>query len=209
MTMRVDAYTHFIPTRFYKDVMSSGNLKDIGKRMMGVPSIYDVNVRLKVVDKFKDYCADPVLPDAAVRDDDQERQGGRGVGQDRQRRLRRAVQEAPRPFPRLGGAVPDDRAGRRRSRSRARHEERRARRADLHQRRGPAARQSGVRAVLEGDEQDRHADLAASFPRRELCRLPERDQIEIRNLVDARLVVRDRRRDVAAGDLRIDGQYPN
>jgi predicted TIM-barrel fold metal-dependent hydrolase len=56
MTMRVDAYTHFIPTRFYKDVMSSGNLKDIGKRMMGVPSIYDVNVRLKVVDKFKDYC---------------------------------------------------------------------------------------------------------------------------------------------------------
>ena len=53
--MRVDAYTHFIPTRFYKDVMSSGNLKDIGKRMMGVPAIFDLNVRKKVVDKFKDY----------------------------------------------------------------------------------------------------------------------------------------------------------
>src|SRR5690242_21957167 len=53
--MRVDAYTHFIPTRFFKEVMSAGNHKDIGKRMMGVPSIYDVNVRLKVVDKFKDY----------------------------------------------------------------------------------------------------------------------------------------------------------
>src|SRR5262245_52377893 len=53
--MRVDAYTHFIPTRFYKEVMSTGNHKDIGKRMMGVPSIYDVKVRLKVVDKFKDY----------------------------------------------------------------------------------------------------------------------------------------------------------
>src|ERR1044071_8455125 len=53
--MRVDAYTHFIPTRFFKEVMSTGNHKDIGKRMMGVPSIYDVNVRLKVVDKFKDY----------------------------------------------------------------------------------------------------------------------------------------------------------
>jgi aminocarboxymuconate-semialdehyde decarboxylase len=53
--MRVDAYTHFIPTRFFKEVMSAGNHRDIGKRMMGVPSIYDVNVRLKVVDKFKDY----------------------------------------------------------------------------------------------------------------------------------------------------------
>jgi len=28
--------------------------------MMGVPSIYDVKVRLKVVDKFKDYGPDPV-----------------------------------------------------------------------------------------------------------------------------------------------------
>jgi aminocarboxymuconate-semialdehyde decarboxylase len=53
--MRVDAYTHFIPTRFYKEVMSSGEHRDIGKRMMGVPSIYDVKKRLKVVDKFKDY----------------------------------------------------------------------------------------------------------------------------------------------------------
>jgi predicted TIM-barrel fold metal-dependent hydrolase len=56
MTMRVDAYTHFIPNRFYKEVMSVGSHKDIGKRMMGVPAIYDVNVRKKVVDKFKDYC---------------------------------------------------------------------------------------------------------------------------------------------------------
>src|ERR1700742_4073660 len=55
MTMRVDAYTHFIPTRFYKEVMSAGTHKDIGKRMMGVPSIYDLKVRMKVVDKFKDY----------------------------------------------------------------------------------------------------------------------------------------------------------
>ena len=53
--MRVDAYTHFIPTRFFKEVMSSGEHRDIGKRMMGVPSIYDVKKRLKVVDKFKDY----------------------------------------------------------------------------------------------------------------------------------------------------------
>jgi aminocarboxymuconate-semialdehyde decarboxylase len=56
MTMRVDAYTHFIPERFYRDVMSVGSHKDIGKRMMGVPAIFDINVRKKVVEKFKDYC---------------------------------------------------------------------------------------------------------------------------------------------------------
>jgi len=43
--MRVDAYTHFIPTRFFKEVMSAGNHRDIGKRMMGVPAIFDINVR--------------------------------------------------------------------------------------------------------------------------------------------------------------------
>ena len=53
--MRIDAYTHFVPTRFYKEVLSVGSYADIGKRMMGVPSIYDINIRLKVVDKFKDY----------------------------------------------------------------------------------------------------------------------------------------------------------
>src|SRR5437016_13716050 len=56
MTMRVHAYPHFIPERFYKDVMSVGSHKDIGKRMMGVPAIFDINVRKKVVDKFKDNC---------------------------------------------------------------------------------------------------------------------------------------------------------
>jgi uncharacterized protein len=53
--MRIDAYTHFIPNRFYKEVMCTGTHSGIGHRMMGVPAIYDVNVRKKVVDKFKDY----------------------------------------------------------------------------------------------------------------------------------------------------------
>ena len=53
--MRIDAYTHFIPNRFYKEVLSAGSYADIGKRMKGVPCIYDLNIRLKVVDKFKDY----------------------------------------------------------------------------------------------------------------------------------------------------------
>jgi aminocarboxymuconate-semialdehyde decarboxylase len=53
--MRIDAYTHFIPKRYFDTVLESGAQKDIGKRMRGVPSIYDLDVRLQVVDTFDDY----------------------------------------------------------------------------------------------------------------------------------------------------------
>ena len=53
--MRVDAYTHFIPKVFFDRVMAAGGVKDIGKRMREVPSIYDLDVRLKVLDEFPDY----------------------------------------------------------------------------------------------------------------------------------------------------------
>ncbi|HEU4659082.1 MAG TPA: amidohydrolase family protein [Pseudolabrys sp.] len=52
--MRVDAYTHFIPPAFFDKLVSSG-YPDIGKRMRGVPSIYDLDIRRKVVDTFPDY----------------------------------------------------------------------------------------------------------------------------------------------------------
>jgi uncharacterized protein len=53
--MRIDAYTHFIPKKFFDEVIVKGGHEDIGKRMRGIPAIYDLNVRKKVVDKFKDY----------------------------------------------------------------------------------------------------------------------------------------------------------
>ena len=54
--MRLDVYTHFIPKKFL-DKMSevAGDHKDIGKRMRGMPAIYDLDVRKKVVDSFPDY----------------------------------------------------------------------------------------------------------------------------------------------------------
>src|SRR5262245_64775499 len=54
--MRLDAYTHFIPKQFLERMEKiAGDHKDIGKRMRGVPSIYDLDVRNKVVDGFQDY----------------------------------------------------------------------------------------------------------------------------------------------------------
>jgi predicted TIM-barrel fold metal-dependent hydrolase len=54
--MRIDAYTHFIPKKFFDKMMElAGEHKDIGKRMRGVPSLYDLDVRMKIVDSFDDY----------------------------------------------------------------------------------------------------------------------------------------------------------
>ena len=52
--MRIDAYTHFIPERFFNKIVESGHA-DIGKRVREIPSIHDLDVRMKVVDQFKDY----------------------------------------------------------------------------------------------------------------------------------------------------------
>ena len=54
--MRIDAYTHFIPEKFFaKMVEIAGDHKDIGKRVREVPCIHNVDERLKVIDAFKDY----------------------------------------------------------------------------------------------------------------------------------------------------------
>jgi predicted TIM-barrel fold metal-dependent hydrolase len=52
--MRVDAYTHYLPSRIFKKLLDSG-YPDIGKRMRGVPCIHDLDERRRVVETFKDY----------------------------------------------------------------------------------------------------------------------------------------------------------
>ncbi len=53
--MRLDAYTHYIPSKFLERMNKvAGDHKDIGKRMRGIPAIYDLDVRKKVIDQFRD-----------------------------------------------------------------------------------------------------------------------------------------------------------
>ena len=52
--MRVDAYTHFIPEKFFNKIVASG-FPNIGKRVREIPSIHDLDVRRKVVEQFGDY----------------------------------------------------------------------------------------------------------------------------------------------------------
>jgi uncharacterized protein len=52
--MRIDAYTHFVPEKFFTKLVDSG-YPDIGMRIRNIPSIHDLDVRKKVVDQFRDY----------------------------------------------------------------------------------------------------------------------------------------------------------
>ena len=54
--MRIDAYTHFIPKKFFEVVEKiPGAGTDIGKRMRGVPCLFDLDERRRIVSLFPDY----------------------------------------------------------------------------------------------------------------------------------------------------------
>ena len=148
--MRIDAYTHFLPQKFFDKLVESGH-PGIGKRMREVPCIHDLDERKRVVDTFKDYAqilshGMPPL-EAMVK--------GKTV-EEYAKLLNDGFAEIcakdPGHFPgwvaQSALGAPDLGLGR----SQTRDQKRRARRADLHQRRRQAARRSGIRAVLRHDE---------------------------------------------------------
>jgi aminocarboxymuconate-semialdehyde decarboxylase len=54
--MRVDAYTHFFPKKFFDKLNEvAGDYKDMGKRIRSLPALFDLDVRKKIVDGHKDY----------------------------------------------------------------------------------------------------------------------------------------------------------
>jgi aminocarboxymuconate-semialdehyde decarboxylase len=52
--MRIDAYTHFFPAKYFENLLAS-KVQDIGKRVREVPAIHDLEIRRKVIDSFPDY----------------------------------------------------------------------------------------------------------------------------------------------------------
>jgi aminocarboxymuconate-semialdehyde decarboxylase len=52
----IDAFCHFFPRALFERMsQTAGGTKDIGKRMQGVRTIYDLDARLKMMDEFGDY----------------------------------------------------------------------------------------------------------------------------------------------------------
>src|SRR5579864_9086241 len=56
--MRVDAYTHFFPKKFFDKLNEvAGDYKDMGKRIRSLPALFDLDVRKKINDGFVELCA--------------------------------------------------------------------------------------------------------------------------------------------------------
>jgi aminocarboxymuconate-semialdehyde decarboxylase len=54
--MRIDAYTHFFPKKFYDKMLElAGDHKDMGKRVRAMQALYDLDFRKRIVDTHKDY----------------------------------------------------------------------------------------------------------------------------------------------------------
>src|SRR5690242_814084 len=51
----IDAFCHFFPKKLWDKMLAAeGSARDIGKRMRGVPCLYDLDERLRCMDLFKD-----------------------------------------------------------------------------------------------------------------------------------------------------------
>jgi predicted TIM-barrel fold metal-dependent hydrolase len=52
----IDAFNHFFPKRLWDKMLAAeGGRRDIGKRMRGIPCLYDLDERFRVMDMFADY----------------------------------------------------------------------------------------------------------------------------------------------------------
>jgi uncharacterized protein len=52
----IDAFNHFFPRRFFDALVETpGGQKDLGKRVRGIPALYELDERLRIVDSFPDY----------------------------------------------------------------------------------------------------------------------------------------------------------
>jgi uncharacterized protein len=54
--MKLDIFNHIFPKKFFdKMLKESSHLKDMGKRVRGIPVLYDLDERFRMMDQFDDY----------------------------------------------------------------------------------------------------------------------------------------------------------
>ena len=189
--MRIDAYTHFFPAKYFQALVDS-KVPDIGKRVREVPAIHDLDVRRKVVDSFPDYrqiiCV--ALPPIGTWTPPDKAEGVARLANDG---LKELCDKYPDQFAGFVAEVPltAPDAG-------ARESERAIKELGA----------CGVQIVtnVNGKPLDRpefepffakmnqlkHAGVGASDAHREDAGLRRRAEIALRDLVDLRLVLRDR-----------------
>lgn len=53
--MRLDAYTHLFPPAYFKRIQDHITNRDVVKRWLNLPTLWDVEARLRMIDSFGDY----------------------------------------------------------------------------------------------------------------------------------------------------------
>ena len=54
----IDAFNHFFPKRYYEALLETpAGAKDLGKRMRGIPALSDIDLRLRIVESFRELLA--------------------------------------------------------------------------------------------------------------------------------------------------------
>lgn len=54
--MKLDIFNHIFPKKYFDKMLEvAGDYKDMGKRVRGIPVLYDLDARFRVMDKFDDY----------------------------------------------------------------------------------------------------------------------------------------------------------
>ena len=67
--MIVDIYTHIMPDRYFKALESGPpKLGNMGKRMRGIPKLFDLDLRFKDMDAIGDYRQIISLPNPPIED---------------------------------------------------------------------------------------------------------------------------------------------
>lgn len=59
--MVIDVFNHFFPKPFFEQFINS-DVKDMGKRVRGVPTVYDLDARFRMMDEFGEYVQVLSLP---------------------------------------------------------------------------------------------------------------------------------------------------
>ena len=207
--MRIDAYTHFFPKKFFDKLRRSRRrLQGHGQARAFAAGAVRPRHRKKIVDGHKDYQQILSYPQPPIENFAKSPARDRRVHPPHQRRLCRTVRQGEGPLPRLGGANLARCARCRRRARRSARSRSSARSACRSTPTSPASRSTGRNIVPFWKKMNELGKPVWLHPARgaEHAGLHRREEIALRNLVDVRLVLRDRDRHGAPGVLQDHGQ---
>ena len=195
---KIDIFTHIYPPAFYEAVERvAGDFKDVGKRSRGVPMLYDLDERFRVMDRFQDYQQILSLPTPPL-----EVMGTPAQAIDLARLANDGMAELVGSTridsPGFVASLPLNDARRGGGETQRAVDDLGASGIQIFSNvKGKPLVRAGVPADLRDDGRLRPADLAAPVSRARTSRLPDRGGIGVRDLVDVRLAVRHQRGDGA------------